>query len=86
MHAVTTRLHCLHCSIDGYSLQVTGEDSYIHGSYRLVHYKDIREYVLSYMMYCVQWMLPDWQQVLMGIWYCTVWSMVLCLLQADNER
>ena len=31
--------------IDEYTLQVTGEDSYIHGNVKLIYFKDIRQLV-----------------------------------------
>ena len=32
------------CRIEDYTLQITGEQSYIHGKFQLINFKDIRRY------------------------------------------
>ena len=32
------------CRIEDYTLQMTGEQSYIHGKFQLINFKDIRRY------------------------------------------
>ena len=41
----TGNLHCVCvCRIEDYTLQITGEQSYIHGKFQLINFKDIRRY------------------------------------------
>ena len=35
---------CMHFRVEDYTLQMTGECSYIHGKFQLINFKDIRRY------------------------------------------